>query len=214
MDNTAETCCWRRSCCQWCRYTGGVWSSGKTMHQHIAIVRQSSFCAVRQPSSSVLTYSQLKYLNIADHQISGMMQRLICVSRTNLGCGQVVAAAYWELRFTWIPAEHGGWCDWLAVKTENNLNCKSKKVDILTIPAVLLVWNLSCHVTKQLAIWPSTFSREQCNFDPMHEFCISQGTAVIFLRCGGWVYNHLTFLLDFVYQNYSNGLFLTELLKI
>jgi len=32
--------------------------STKTMHQHIALVTQSSFCAARHPSSSVLTCGQ------------------------------------------------------------------------------------------------------------------------------------------------------------
>jgi len=41
--------CWRRSCCQWSTalLMETYLSSRKTMHQHIALVTQSSFCVVR-----------------------------------------------------------------------------------------------------------------------------------------------------------------------
>jgi len=38
---------------------------------------------------------------------------------------------------------------------------------------------------------PSTFSWKGCDFDEMNDFCILQGGAVTFFRCGGQMQNHL-----------------------
>jgi len=54
-----ETCCWCRSCYQRsAALLETCLSSSKTMRQHIMLVTQSSFSAVRHPSSSVLTCGQ------------------------------------------------------------------------------------------------------------------------------------------------------------
>ena len=41
------------------------------------------------------------------------------------------------------------------------------------------------------------------NFDQVNEFCISQGSAVTFFKCGEQMHNRfLRFLQNYVYQNY------------
>jgi len=45
----------------------------------------------------------------------------------------------------------------------------------------------------------SNFGRKLCNFKQVEKFCISQGCAVTFLRCGGQVYS-VRCLQDSVYQ--------------
>jgi len=49
------------------------------MHQYIALATQSSFCAVRHPSSSVLTLwpANSSDLNPVDYRIWGMMQERV-----------------------------------------------------------------------------------------------------------------------------------------
>ena len=49
------------------------------MHQHIVLVTQSSFYAVRHPSSSVLTCDHSPDLNPVDYRVWGMVQE--CVYR-------------------------------------------------------------------------------------------------------------------------------------
>jgi len=42
------------------------------------------------------------------------------------------------------------------------------------------------YTTQQLEFSkPSNFGRKQYNFDQLNMFCISQGSAVTFFRCGG-----------------------------
>ena len=44
--------------------------------------------------------------------------------------------------------------------------------------------------------WATCFWRTQYNFNQMREFCISQGTAVTFLRCGWQVHSHMKFCMN------------------
>jgi len=58
-DSITETCCWRRNCYQqFAALLETCLSFIKTMRQHIVVVTESSFCAVRHPTSSVLVASQ------------------------------------------------------------------------------------------------------------------------------------------------------------
>ena len=91
----------------------------------------------------------------------------------------------------WIPLQCSRQFDWLVVKITWS-GYQLKRWLVLTFAVMFRVWNLSFHVTKQLAIWePSTFSGKKCKFHQMPEFCISQGTVATFFSCGGQVQKRL-----------------------
>jgi len=63
---------------------------------------------------------------------------------------------------------------WIKRLTDNEIT-KHKKLTISTFFPTILVWNLSCCVAQQMAVEDaSTVWGKQCNFDQMHQICISQ----------------------------------------
>ena len=69
----------------------------------------------------------------------------------NISYHMYASIAFQQFIMSLISAEHDGQLGWLVLK--------------IAILAMLFVWNLSCHVTKQMAAaWePSTFSGKQRN---------------------------------------------------
>jgi len=109
------TCCWYRNCCQWSAALLVMYlSSSKTVHQHMTLVTQSSFCPVKHPSSSVLTCQQSWpkscELPCLGHNASACIASIISLY------GQVAAVSCWNMN--WMLAQHSGWCHWSLVKKD------------------------------------------------------------------------------------------------
>ena len=70
-------------------------SSSKTMHQHIALVTQSSFCTVRHLSSSVLTCDQPTVVTLTRLITASERHGAeVCIPSTNSRYARVAAAAF------------------------------------------------------------------------------------------------------------------------
>jgi len=101
-----ETCCWRRSCYQRsAALLETCLSSSKIMRQHIVLVTESSFCAVKHPSSSVLTCGQSTVLtSTVDYRIWGMLQQRVYRVPIRKK-GRVAEASCCDMG--WVSAERG-----------------------------------------------------------------------------------------------------------
>jgi len=120
-----ETCCWCRGCYQRsAALLETCLSSRKTMCQHIVLATQSSFCAVRHRSSSVLTFvaSQQSWPQPGKLPHLGLAA-IARIWSTNPRYGQVAEASCCDMG--WISVQHGGRCSWsVAKKTGSMYPCK------------------------------------------------------------------------------------------
>ena len=94
-------CSWCKSCCQQsAALLGTCLSSIKTMHQHIGLVTQSSFCAVRHRSSSVPTCGQPSQLITAwCSSVYTKYQSVLCTScGSMLRHGLIFSKVLWTMR--------------------------------------------------------------------------------------------------------------------
>jgi len=62
--------------------------------------------------------------------------------------------------------------------------CLCRRWSLWTVAVTLLDWHSSCHTSQTLFSEP-TFEGKQYTFNQMNKFCISQGSAVTFVRCVG-----------------------------
>ena len=182
-DSTTETCCWCRNCYQQSAALLETWlSSIKTMRQHIMLVTQSSFCAMRHPSSSVLVASQQSWPQ------PGRLPRLmghaarVLVSSMNPQYRRVAEAHCWHMG--WISPERGGLCSWSAGEKDWKHVSVQKVVNLNTCCDVACLTFQFSHITT------GSFQSHQCleerniTFSRVKKFRILQGSVVTFFRCG------------------------------
>jgi len=151
------------------------------MRQHIVLVTQSSFCAMRHPSSSVLTPDMWPANSPVDYRVWGMLQERVYrvpIRNTDELRKRLVA--------TWAEFQHSvvdyavfsGGKDWKHVSVQ-------KVVNLNTCCDVACLTFQFSHITT--GSFQSHQCLEECNitFSRMKKFCILQGSVVTFFRCGG-----------------------------
>jgi len=139
---------------------GTCLSSTKTMHQHIAIVTQSSFCIMKHPHfiSPDTWPANIRDLNPVEWCIWDMPQMQKRVYQVPIrdtddlhapsacrdtGCSLIFSRAWWTMRLIsgekdWKPVPRWSWSQsWTLAATS------------------LLAWHSSCHIT-QLAVFRAT----------------------------------------------------------
>jgi len=175
--------CWRRNCYQ--RSAALLetrLSSIKTMRQHIVLVTQSSFCAVRHPSSPVLVASQQSWPQPGRLPRLGNAARVL-VSSMNPQYRRVAEAPCCKMGC--ISPERGGLCSWLvAKKTGSMYPCR--RWSLWTLALTLLAWHSSCHTSQPVLLRATNVWRNTTLHSVRSKkFYILQGSAVTFFRCGG-----------------------------
>ena len=100
------------------------------------------------------------------------------------------AAICWDIG--WMPAQHGGWCGRSNVK-KNWHDASTQRITIFNSFSDVdwPQFKFLCNITTDCFQIQPLFRGKQYNFDQEKECCISQGSAVTFLRCGEQMHNHL-----------------------
>ena len=176
--------CWRRVLC-----------SSKTMRQHILLVTQSSFCAVRHPSSPVLTCGQLTVLASTSRLPHLGHAARARISSTNPRYGRVNGSVLLQhgLNFSiawWTMQLIGGEKDWKHISMQKvvTLNtCCDVACLTFQLPHITTSSFQSHQCQSTTGSSESQQRFEECNitFSQMKKFCILHGSVMTFFRCGG-----------------------------